>query len=108
MLEIILLISLGINGWQAHGNGELSQNNKQLSQTVVEQSELVDKYYGKIGDYAAAALVTEKEIKHLYSDNQAKAIEMEKLRNSDTVVASYLRAEIPDGLILILQASDED
>ena len=108
MIEILLLIALGLNGWQFNDNGELSHSNKQLSQTVIEQSELLDRYYEKIGDYEAATIVAEQEIKDLYRESETQAVELEKLRNTDPSVDGYLREEIPMGLVGILQASSTD
>lgn len=108
MITLLLVMALGVNGWQFYENGQLTQSNKQLVQEVDEQNELVGKYYDKIGDYEAAALITEGEIKSLYADGQAKAIELEQLRNRDTDVDNYLREEIPIGLVRNLQTGDQD
>ena len=108
MIELLLIIALGLNGWQFHENGELSQSNKQISQELVEKTKLMEKYYAQVGDHEEATILAEREIRQLYNESEAQAVELESLRNRDSGVDDYLREEIPMGLIGILQANNSD
>lgn len=108
LLEILLVVSLLGNGYQAMDNGKLSQSNKQLSQVVEEQDALIGEHYVKIGDYQEAIVEVEGVIKRIEADSAKKDIELEVLRYTNTDVRDYLRAEVPQSLADLLQASDQD
>ena len=108
ILELLLVVSLLGNGWQAYDSGELSQSNKQLSQVVEEQSALINQHYVDIGNYEEAIIETEREIQELSASQSKQSLAMEKLRNRNPTVSDYLATEVPDELVRLLQASDKN
>ena len=108
ILELILLGSLGINGWQFFDRGELSHSNKQLTETVKNQDELIKTHVTEIKDHeenTRKANEVRQGIERRYAD---QSVQLEKLKVRDSSSRDFLDSELPSGIIELLQADNQN
>lgn len=99
MIELLLLISLSVNGWLFHEKGEIEQSNTQIKQQLKESTELVDTYYAEAKSTEAAFIEAQKQLKKLNQVAIQRSIELEELRNTNASVRDYLQSTIPIELV---------
>lgn len=104
MIEILLVLSLLGNGWLFYDKGELEHSNEQLQQVVEEQNNLIGEHYVKVGELEEQLGKAEVERERIITESSKRAIELEKLRNRDSSVDSYLNERIPASVVEHLQA----
>ncbi len=104
-MEWLLLISLIINGWQFHSNGESSQSIKQLEVTLSSQEAILGECYARSESMEDVIIKAEASIRELTDFSKEQSIQLEKLRNSSPVVDDYLQREIPPELHGILNST---
>lgn len=110
-MEWVLIIILGLgNVWQATENGTIKQQNVQLRRGLSEQSEIVESCYAETRNLEDILIKTQGSIRGLAKENSERAIELEKLRNSDSDTNTYLSLEVPSELVkhLSTYSSDKD
>lgn len=109
MLEIILILSLGANGWLIYDKGENEQSLQQIEQQLKESTNLVDTYYAQIKSTESSFAQAKEELQNLHKLSTEQTIALEELRHSNSSVRTYLQQSIPAELVeLARQASNPD
>ena len=108
LLEILLVGSLILNGFQFQERGELVQSNKQLQQVTTEQNDLINQHYIDVDKLEEELVQTQKAREEIYARSEERAVELEKLRSTNVSVSVYLNQDIPAELVEHLQDNSKD
>ena len=108
MLEILLILSLLGNGWLLQERGERGQGSEQMQQVILQQEELIEGKYSEITKLEKQLVKVEIAREEIFTKSEERSVELEKLRNSNTDVDTYLNQRIPPAMVEHLRSYSED
>jgi Tfp pilus assembly protein PilO len=104
MIEILLVLSLLGNGWQFYEGGKTDQSNIQLVAQIKQNETDLEGFYKERVNHDAIMVKVERDRKNNAQRSEDHAVELERLRNSNSDVNSFLELEIPSDLVLHIKS----